>query len=366
GCPAPHSERHQPRAAMKIFECDHCGNLVFFENVSCVRCHHTLGFIPDAIDLCAVEPVSNGLWQALGRSAASGSFRQCRNWTEFQVCNWFVPEDDENPLCHACRLNLVIPDLSLEANLQLWHKFELAKRRVLYSLLRLQLPTEAEDDRPPLRFKFMADSRGAPPVMTGHSGGVITINIAEADDAERERRRSQFHEPYRTLIGHLRHEIAHYYWERLIAETPRMDKFRALFGDERKSYLDSLKAYYEKGPPSDWENNYVTAYASSHPWEDWAETCAHYLHMSDALETAASFGLSLKPRHPQALTMRADPQKAQDTDDFDQLLQTWIPLTHTLNELNRGMGLPDLYPFVLSSPSAQKLRFIHTFLRNPP
>ncbi|MDB6039673.1 MAG: hypothetical protein JWM99_3514 [Verrucomicrobiales bacterium] len=349
---------------MKAFQCDHCGNLLFFENVACLGCNHTLGFLPEVIDLCALEPAREKLWKALAPSAGSHLWRQCRNATDYQICNWMVAEEDDNPLCRSCRLNLLVPDLTIQGNLERWQKLEVAKRRVMYSLLRLSLPTEEENGRSPLRFQFLADAPGAPAVITGHAQGIITVNIAEADDAERERRRVDLHEPFRTLLGHFRHEIAHYYWDRLVAGGPHLQRFRELFGDERKDYSGSLKLHYQNGPPQDWQNSFVTAYASSHAWEDWAETWAHYLHIIDTLETAASFGLSLRPRHPQAASMRAEPKKvADDFSDFEEILHHWIPLTHALNELNRGMGLHDLYPFVLSEPSFGKLRFIHTLLR---
>jgi hypothetical protein len=348
---------------MKAFQCDECGNLLFFENVSCLRCNHMLGFLPEVIDLCALQPADGNLWRPLAPAVDTRLYRQCRNATEFQVCNWLIPEEDEHSLCRACRLNLVIPDLTITGNLARWQKLEVAKRRVIYSLLRFHLPTEEENTRPALRFKFVADPPGGPPVMTGHEEGIITINIAEADDAERERRRVQFHEPFRTLLGHLRHEIAHYYWDRLIAESPHLPRFRKLFGNEQVDYGEALQKYYAQGSPSDWQENYVSAYASSHPWEDWAETWAHYFHITDTLETTGSFGLSLRPRHLQAETMRADPKSiAPGFSNFDLILQHWMPLTYVLNEVNRGMGLPDLYPFVLSECTLSKLRFVHELL----
>lgn len=349
---------------MKVFECDHCANLLFYENVVCLRCQHPLGFLPEFIDLSALEADENQSWKPLSPAAAEKRYRQCQNALDYQTCNWMVSADESNPLCKSCRLNLVIPDLNISENRDRWQKLEIAKRRVMYSLLRLNLSTEEENGREPLRFKFLADSPGGPTVLTGHAAGVITINIAEADDAERERRRVDLREPLRTLLGHVRHEIAHYYWDRLIAGTAFIERFRELFGDERRNYSESLQAHYQQGSPADWRQDFVTAYASCHPWEDWAETWTHYLHMIDSLETAGSFGMSLRPRHPQAATMRAEPKKiVDDLSNFDEIVRHWLPLTHALNELNRGMGLPDLYPFVLSDVTLQKLRFVHDLLR---
>lgn len=352
---------------MKTFYCDHCGNLVFFENVQCVKCGHTLGFLPDVLDLSALEPAADNSWQSLASAAKGRRYRQCQNSLDHQVCNWLVPMADKNPLCTACRMNQTIPDLTVKEDLQRWHKMEQAKRRLIYTLLKLGLPLNGkpEENRPALQFNFLADIPGKESVMTGHQNGLITLNIAEADDAEREKRRMSFHEPYRTLLGHFRHETAHYYWDQLIANTPRLTRFRELFGDETQPYAAALQNYYQQGPPADWPQRYVSAYAAAHPWEDWAETGAHYLHIIDTVETAAGFGITLAPKHPSGRTMTSDPKAVGEAKgSFDEILKHWLPLTYTLNSLNRGMGLPDLYPFVLSTPAIEKLRFFHDTVQN--
>jgi hypothetical protein len=284
-----------------------------------------------------------------------------------------VPAEEAAPFCIACRLNNLIPDLQVAGNLERWHKLELAKRRIIYGLLCLQLPLDGvpEEERPALRFQFLGDPAGGPPLLTGHANGLITVSIAEADDVEREKRRVNLREPYRTLLGHLRHEIAHYYWDRLVANSQWQPPFRKLFGDETRDYAAALQEHYQQGPPADWQSNYVSAYASAHPWEDWAETWAHYLHIADMIETAASFGMTLNPIHPAAQAMTAEPEKAAGLDDFDEMMANWFPLTYALNTLNRGMGLPDLYPFALSGSAIEKLRFIHQVVkgaraRQPP
>jgi len=346
---------------LKTFHCDRCGSLVFFENVKCVKCGDTLGFLPGSTQLSAIEPAENGLWRALAPGQKDQRYRLCENSRQHQVCNWMVAAADANPFCLACRLNVLIPDLSAPGNLERWHKLEIAKRRIVYTILRLGLPLEGvpAENRPALRFKFVADSPGAP-VLTGHDNGLITLNIAEADDDEREHRRVHLHEPYRTLLGHLRHEVAHYYWDRLIARSQWLQPFRKLFGDETADYAAALQRYYAQGPAPDWAERHVSAYASSHPWEDWAETWAHYFHIMDMVETAESFGITLRPRHPAAPFMTAQPRNAFDINmPFDAVLENWFPLTYALNSLNRGMGLLDAYPFVLSTPAIEKLRFIH-------
>jgi hypothetical protein len=233
---------------------------------------------------------------------------------------------------------------------------------LFYTLPRLRLPvrTKAEDPEG-LAFDFLADiaapSPSAPPVMTGHANGVITINLVEADDAERERRRRQMHAPYRTLLGHFRHEIAHYHWRPLVAASAKLDEFRQIFGDERVDYNQALQRYYASGAPADWARHFVNAYATAHPWEDFAETWAHYFHMVDTLETAGSFGLAVAPKPSKGLRTRIDFDAHRA--DMDRLIDAWIPLTFAANSMNRSMGLPDLYPFVLSPPAIAKLTFVH-------
>lgn len=340
---------------------------MFFENTQCLKCGGVLGFLPDAMDLATVERSDNQQWRALTREAHAPSYKRCTNAAQYNICNWMIPSDDPRNFCQACRLNKVIPDLHVQGNLLRWAKLEIAKRRVLYTLKHIGLPIESnEKDRSPLRFSFLGDPSNGPRVMTGHENGLITVNICEADDAVREQHRVELKELYRTLLGHLRHEIAHYYWDRLIANSPRLQPFREVFGNETADYNAALQAHYRNGAPPDWGKRFVTSYASSHPWEDWAETFAHYLHIEDMVETASGFGMSLRPRHPDAKAMTADLKTVNDLDaNFDRILEAWLPLTYALNEINRGMGLPDLYPFVLSNKAIEKLRFVHRVAREP-
>ena len=258
---------------------------------------------------------------------------------------------------HACD-----PDLAQPGNREAWYRLEVAKRRLVYSLLSLGLPlhNKGEDPERGLVFEFLADvtGPGAGQVLTGHRGGCITINIAEADDSKREERRLRMHEPYRTLLGHFRHESGHYYWDRLIQSTDRIDAFRELFVDERDNYQDVLQRHYNEGAPPDWQQRVISAYASSHAWEDWAETWAHYLHMTDTLETAAACGLALRPPRPDDPSLTPNPRGTAPAS-FERMIKNWFPVTYVLNNLNRGLGLPDSYPFVLSPAVIDKLRFIH-------
>jgi hypothetical protein len=168
-------------------------------------------------------------------------------------------------------------------------------------------------------------------------------------------------EPYRTLLGHFRHEIAHYYWIRLVANSLSLEQFREVFGDERRDYGGALQDYYTRGAPADWPERFVSAHAVSHPWEDFAETWAHYFHIVDTLETANAFGLIVKPKLPQSLAAKTyfDPHDS----DLDRLIGSWLPLTFAVNSINRSMGLHDLYPFVLSPPAIAKLAFVHERVR---
>ncbi len=250
-----------------------------------------------------------------------------------------------------------------------WYRLEVAKRRLIYSLLALNLPlrNKLEDPEQGVAFEFLADPdpsvQGAAPVLTGHDNGVITVNLAEANDAEREKRRLAMLEPYRTLLGHFRHEIGHYYWDRLLKDGPRLEDFRKLFGDERADYAQALAKHYEDGPAKEWPKSFVSAYASTHPWEDWAETWAHYLHITDTLETAIASGLSLRPRRSDEPALTPDLiMSGCRPVNFDRMINAWFPLTYLLNSLNRGLGLPDGYPFVLSTPAIEKLRFVHDLI----
>ena len=342
---------------MKLFECQHCGQPLYFENTRCESCGHKLGYLPSRGTVTALED-DNGLWRALAEP--EGRYRYCAN-AAHEVCNWLVSADDPDEFCAACRHNRTIPDLSVPGNLLNWRKIEVAKHRLFYSLLRLKLPvvTKAED---PDGLAFDFKSAAGEPVMTGHANGLITLNLSEANDAERERARHALGEPYRTLLGHFRHEIAHYYWDQLIKDKPIITECRELFGDDTIDYGEALKRHYENGPPPDWNERFVTAYASSHPWEDFAETWAHYFHMVDTLETAKAFGLRVRPR----VTMGAELATAVDFDphgvDMERIVDAWLPLTFAVNSINRSMGVPDLYPFVLAPAVIVKLAFIHKLI----
>jgi len=316
-----------------------------------MRCGRALAYVPELADLVSLDRAEGDLWTS---PRAGKRLRLCGNYVGHDVCNVAVAEGDPNALCRACRLTRTIPNLSRPENQRLWYDLEVAKRRLVYTLDELGLPlrNRAEDPQHGLAFEFL---EGA---TTGHKDGVITMNLAEADPAERVRRRQQLGEPYRTLLGHFRHEIGHYYWDELIRGGSRLEPFRALFGDERADYDAALHRHYQ-GAPAGWQDGYVSAYATMHPWEDWAETWAHYLHMTDTLETAAACGISLTPVRADEPTLESVPDPTKRAVSFERMLESWGAITYVLNNLNRGLGNDDAYPLSLSPPSIAKLRFVH-------
>ncbi len=349
---------------MKIFHCDNCDQLVFFENTKCVSCGHLLAFLPECADMASLVPDDAGGYRRAGSKSNSPRYKLCSNYETHEVCNWAVPFDSPSTLCRSCDLTRTIPDLSAPGARDSWARLEAAKRRLVYTLDILKLPVESKTANPDrgLTFEFLADSDDpeAPPILTGHADGVITINIAESDDVEREKRKSQFQETYRTVLGHFRHEIGHYYWDRLVRDSEALEPFRELFGDDRADYAGALQKHHTNGAPADWNTSFVSAYASAHPWEDWAETWAHYMHIIDTLETADASGLALRPRRGDEPSLKPDPKAVgRQPRSFDTMIKRWFSLTYVLNNLNRGMGLPDAYPFVLSTAAVEKLRFVH-------
>jgi hypothetical protein len=344
---------------MRTFHCDRCGQQVFFENILCENCGGMLGYQPEHRAISTFEPANAGFWRSLNPANAGLLYKQCINYSREDVCNWMITADDTNERCASCQLTRIIPALSSEKNRLYWKRLEAAKRRLLYSLwdLHLQPISKEEDAEAGLAFEFLEDMPNKR-VMTGHSNGLITLNIAEADPAHREKTREQMHEPYRTLLGHFRHESGHYYFDRLIVDTKWLEPFRELFGDERQDYAAALQRNYNQGPPPDWNDRFISSYASSHPWEDWAETWAHYLHMFDTLDTAFHCGIVVKPKKPSEPELVIEDRPLRTTS-FDTLMAEWFALTYVLNSLNRSVGMPDPYPFTLSSPVIQKLQFIH-------
>jgi hypothetical protein len=368
---------------MKIFTC-HCGDdhLLFFESCQCIACQRLLGYADDQKAIKAFDPTDQaGVYQVAGGTQL---YTPCTNYSQHHVCNAMIPleQSTEQPLCRFCQFNEGIPDLSIEHHQSLWHKLELAKRRTLFTLDALDLPliTKQEDPEIGLSFSFLADKtasdhfttpiEGLAPVFTGHANGLITINIAEADDVARTQARVAMGERYRTLLGHFRHEIGHYYWDLLIRDNEHwLAAFRDCFGDEQIDYQEALDRHYQQGAPANWQNEYISEYATMHPWEDFAETWAHYLHVVDTLETAQSYGLQVKAELRQddspvisEVDLPQDDPLFGKRSEMKNILKTWVRFSVILNSLNRSMGLPDAYPFVLNKAVENKLTFIHRLI----
>lgn len=363
--PRQHPARHCG-TTLKNFHCDNCNHHVFYENVRCERCSHVLGFVEDSGQINAFVPDGVDTWRSLAPDMEDRRYRQCHNYAVHKVCNRMIPCEDPQTLCQSCRLTTIIPSLASDRNRKYWYRLERAKRRMLYTLEQLDLPVvpRHEDPERGLAFEFLEYVSGGTPVHTGHNDGLITINIAEADDAHRASTRVQMDERYRTLLGHFRHEIGHYYFMRLVENGPMIDACRALFGDDRLDYGAALQRHYDSGPPDNWHASYVSAYATMHPYEDWAESWAHYMHMVDTLETAAACGMALEPENPIEPSMSAEPLDADaDAPSFREMIERWLPLTYALNRLNRSMGTRDSYPFTLTPPVLRKLRFVHRVIR---
>jgi hypothetical protein len=344
--------------------------VLFFENSRCTTCKRRVGYCAEAVMLVALPEAPPRAQGGAESDAATPvevapsagkreRFVPCKNYIEHDTCNWLVRESDGQPYCLSCRLTEIIPDLSDPKNRQAWAEVESAKRRLLYTLRALRLPTltKLQDPQAGLAFRFLRASEQEP-VTTGHADGLITLNVAEADAAYRENMREKLGEAYRTVLGHLRHEIGHFYWDRLVKDSAPLEAYRQLFGDERASYEEAITRHYGEGPPQDWAESFISAYATMHPWEDWAETWAHYLHMVDTLETAKAHGLTVRVPG----TVRGSARVSTDEltlADFDALMEGWQAVTVALNSLSRSMGMKDVYPFVVSQPVRDKLRFVH-------
>lgn len=351
---------------MEIFICQNCHHLIDFISPRCEECGNMLGFFDAERKLLTLIPKENSLIRLTGENPKA--FRYCKN-ADYGACNWLVEVTSAHHYCRACRFNRTVPNLSIKSNVDRWRKIEHAKHRLIYSLLRLGLPLYNKYEDPKgLAFDFLAEMVGDDMkykrVITGHSSGVITLNIKEADDVEREKTRQSLAEVYRTLLGHLRHEIGHYYWYRLIANSSHLEQFRQIFGDETQCYSLARSHHYSKNPKDFTSDDYISRYASAHPWEDWAETWAHYLHIIDTLDTAFAFGLKIIAHRgkdtPMMQQFDKDPYNAQD---LNEILDKWTPLTIAVNNLNRSMGQPDLYPFVINKKLIIKLYMVHTIIQ---
>lgn len=322
---------------MKIFQCSGCRADLFFDNLVC-SCGQAVAYDPAEQCFTSTEQF-------------------CANRAGI-TCNWIAAPDQ--PLCESCRMTSMHPDLTVHGNETLWARAEKAKRHVLAGLMRWGWFT-AQDTGPRPEFHMLAEatSSGTVDVTMGHASGLVTINLAEADALERVRRREMLGEPYRTMIGHFRHEIAHFLFERLSGTGSFLADFHALFGHETQDYGAALARHYEQGPPADWQNAHVTAYAAAHPHEDWAETAAHAMHLTDLTDSFHAAGLSRGDGPAPGYDAFHDPAPAR-------LLERAIAIGVGMNHVNRAVGQPDLYPFVNTPATREKLAFALIWLSRPP
>lgn len=348
---------------MRSFACN-CGNTAFFENTHCLSCRNDLGWCPKCNQLTTIVRQEDDLF-CCGNRECETLLTKCHNYAVESVCNrcCVVSEGAGEPakFCDYCRFNETVPDLTVDSNREMWRRLEVAKRRLLYTLDLMKLPYGREEDGidPGLTFDFKADVTIKPRwwwsmgkeerVYTGHAQGRITINVREADTVEREKARVMFQEAHRTVIGHFRHEIAHYYWQMLV-ENVQEPEFEAVFGDHKDpSYTEAQDCFYKEGPPSDWQAKYVSAYATMHPWEDFAETFATYLDMVSVLDTAMHMNVAKS----------CDPIQAK----LPNMVERYVSLGVVLNEMNRAMGLTDLVPEIFGSLITAKLQYVHDLVR---
>ena len=334
---------------MRTFTCENCGRLVFFENSTCLDCGAGLGFWWAEREIVTLDPDANALRALRPTGTVPEQPLNCAN-ADLAGCNWLVDEPEKR--CASCELTRTRPADDDVAGLQALAVAESAKRWLLFGLGELNLPIETEGENG-LGFELLSSENE--PVTPGHATGLITLDLAESDDARRVARREQLAEPYRTVLGHLRHEIGHYYWP-ILVERPGgelLERGRELVGDEREDYQAALERHYEDGPPPDWPDRFVSAY--------WAETFAHYLHIRDTLQTAAAYRVRVLGPEAASPARRATELASHPSADkrsFEHQLAAWLPLTYALNALNRSMGRRDLYPFLLNDSVVAKLSFV--------
>lgn len=339
---------------MKRYYCQ-CKQEIFFNNLFCEKCGRDLIYDPKAETMWSGVLTDKGFVTHSNQALPDEKdliLKPCANRNSSIVCNWSLTSEHDAQ-CISCKTTRFIPDLSIPKNNERWLILERAKRQLICSLISLHLPIENYQERVNgLAFDFLEDQRSNPNValkhvLSGHLNGTITLNAAEADEGFLHTMKEKMGEPYRTILGHFRHEAGHYFWNILIQSDYQLKAFRELFGDERQDYKEALEKYYQQKKPKFKSSQFITPYASSHPHEDWAESWAHYLHIVDTLETAVSYGLSsYEPK----------------INDFSSWYSEWARVAQIMNALNRSMGLNDAYPFVLTQIVRNKLEFIDALI----
>ncbi|MDQ7992074.1 MAG: putative zinc-binding metallopeptidase [Propionicimonas sp.] len=344
---------------MKLLVCPTCAGLLFLESLRCEACGTEVAYHVPTAEMVAVTgrdiPVGERIWHPCSN----------RQWD----CNWLVADETGTGRCFSCQLTRTRPAADDTIALEKLASTAQAKRRLLVQLKSLGLPVDPHFERDGgLGFDLISSFSENRQVMIGHANGIVTIDLAESLDEHRERLRIALGEPYRTMLGHFRHEVGHYYQWVLVEQTDRIDECRGLFGDERASYSDAIARHYATGSPDGWEASFISEYATMHPWEDFAECFAHYLHINETLNTAATAGLELALERQRVITLPqvVAPKERYGAGEFDALLEDWRWVSLFFNRANRAMGKADLYPFRITPAVAEKLRFIHRVLTDPP
>ncbi|MFP5486675.1 MAG: putative zinc-binding metallopeptidase, partial [Acidimicrobiia bacterium] len=268
-------------------------------------------------------------------------------------CTWMLPADSGETWCRSCRLTRGRPDVDRPDAIEAWMLAEHAKRRLVHQLDELALPIEIVSEARPQGLVFDLVFLPGEGGITGHLDGVVTLDLAETDDLHRDRLRHRLGEPFRTVIGHLRHEIGHFYWDRLVGQSDDLKHFRRLFGDERVDYAESVDRYYAHAGAAWDRTRFVTGYAAAHPLEDWAETFAHYLHILDAVDTAVAHDLV---PDDSATILVTD---AVGTLELVDILSAWRPINSAVNAIAETLGVPAVYPFDPADAVVDKLAFVH-------
>lgn len=336
------------RARQRVERCPQCDHRVFLDDLHCLNCGAELVY----------EPMVGGFALAVC---------PCLHRDERQ-CNWAAAADDapaadtvtapvgstgpadDAPAaacrqpCAACRRITV--SVQAAETPELVAAFCAAIRR---TLRRLHDGFGIDERRidPPLRFA-LERSVSDWAVTIGHTDGLITLDVAEADPLHRESQRTALGEPYRTPLGHVRHEVGHWVWAAAVAPCPgALDEFRSRFGDEQVDYQAALSEHYQQDDDGSWRQDWISRYAAAHPWEDFAESTAHVLHLDDVLHTAAVGRLA--PAAEGSFTAR---------------YTAWTELVVELNEVTRAMGEDDLYPFAPPPAAVDKMHLAERLLRS--
>ncbi|TNU74701.1 hypothetical protein FH969_07670 [Miniimonas arenae] len=341
---------------MHHYRCPQCSGLLYSDSLACRSCGTEIGVHPPSQRFLSVQP--DGVERDGTRWFACGN--------RDQRCNWLVDVASGDERCTACRMTRRIPEPDDTLAIAKLAKVAKDKRRLLLHLASLGLPITPWYEQPGgLGFDLLSSRSGNGPVRIGHAGGIITIDLAESLDDHRERLRVSLGEPYRTMLGHFRHESGHYYQRVLVETTDWIGECRELFGDERASYADAISRHYSEGAPQGWIQGYISEYATMHPWEDFAETWAHYLHITDTLGVLAEAGVELlADRHPDLLPRDITPRTSYHGRETREMLQDWYWCSKLLNRANQAMGKGDLYPFGIVAAVARKLDFVHRVVQD--